>query len=550
MASLRITKRPLLALAGRLVAGQRRSITIKQLEAAKNDRERVVILGSGWAGYNLARSLNPKKFQTVLVSPRSYFVFTPLLASTSVGTLEFRTALEPVRTRRSKYEYIQGRADAVDFGKKEIMVRETVRDPNQGLLTSRAGEAKDERPLEMRIEASRGELFSMPYDKLVIGVGSYSQTFGIPGVKDNAHFLKDVQDARKIRNKLLSSFETAALPTTPVALKKQLLNFAIVGGGPTGIEFSGELRDIIREDLALLYPQLSEHVQITVYDVADKILPMFDKKLGDYALEHFGKEGITIKTSHRIKELKRGLPNVEGGGDLNHDVKASGFTLSLQNGEQTEVGCGLVVWSTGLMSNPFVEKGLSLAFTAPASCVRMLSDINATPGSSAEWEIQKHVRTGSVITDDFLRVQLDPAAKHEEKPAAILRDVFALGDCAVIDGTQYPATAQVASQKAKWLAKKLNKGVFEMKGILDVKLTSSGDINTRGFSFANQGVMAYIGRWNAIVQMNNGNAVSGRAAWIMWRGAYLTKSISWRNRILIPVYWMVNFVFGRDISRF
>ncbi|KAK5683702.1 hypothetical protein LTR17_027268 [Elasticomyces elasticus] len=513
MVSLRMTtKRPLLAIASHLVAGQRRSITIKQLEAAKNDRERVVILGSGWAGYNLARSLNPKKFQTVLVSPRSYFVFTPLLASTSVGTLEFRTALEPVRTRRSKYEYIQGRADAVDFGKKEIMVRETVRDPNQGLLTSRAGEAKDERPLEMRIEASRGELFSMPYDKLVIGVGSYSQTFGIPGVKDNAFFLKDVQDARKIRNKLLSCFETAALPTTPVALKKQLLNFAIVGGGPTGIEFSGELRDIIREDLALLYPQLSEHVQITVYDVADKILPMFDKKLGDYALEHFGKEGITIKTSHKIKELKRGLPSVEGGGDLNHDVKASGFTLSLQNGEQTEVGCGFVVWSTGLMSNPFVEKGLSSAFTAPASCVRMLSDINATPGSSAEWQIQKHVRTGSVITDDFLRVQLDPAAKHEEKPAAILRDVFALGDCAVTDGTQYPATAQVASQKAKWLAKKLNKG--ELHGTASrVQLTSPGDINTRGFSFANQGVMAYIGRWNAIVQMNNGNAVSGRAAW-------------------------------------
>ncbi|KAK3060239.1 hypothetical protein LTR53_020178, partial [Teratosphaeriaceae sp. CCFEE 6253] len=98
-------------------------------------------------------------------------------------------------------------------------------------------------------------------------------------------------DARKIRNKLLSCFETAALPTTPVALRKQLLNFAVVGGGPTGIEFSGELRDIIREDLARLYPHLEEHVQITVYDVADKILPMFDKKLGDYAAEHFGKEG-------------------------------------------------------------------------------------------------------------------------------------------------------------------------------------------------------------------------------------------------------------------
>jgi len=385
----------------------------------------------------------------------------------------------------------------------------------------------------MRIEASRGELFSMAYDKLVIGVGSYSQTFGIPGVKDSAYFLKDVQDARRIRNKLLSCFETAALPTTTLVLKKQLLNFAVVGGGPTGIEFSAELRDIIREDMAKLYPQLIEHVQITVYDVAEKILPMFEKKLGKYAMDHFSAEGVTIRTGHRIRELKRGFPSGEGASDYNRDVKASGYTLSLENGEQSEVGCGFVVWSTGLMSNPFVQKALSSSFPAPASCVRMLHNINVSPEGSAEWRVQKHPRSGSVITDDFLRVQLDAAQKHEEKPAAILRDVFALGDCATISGTQYPATAQVASQKATWLAKKLNQG----------------DINTRGFSFASQGVMAYIGRWNAIVQTERGN-ISGRAAWVMWRGAYLTKSISWRNRILIPMYWMINWIFGRDISRF
>ncbi|KAK4498432.1 hypothetical protein PRZ48_011090 [Zasmidium cellare] len=435
--------RPTLHAPCQFIAGQRRSITIKQLEAAKNDRERVVILGSGWAGYNLARSLNPKKFQTVVVSPRSYFVFTPLLASTSVGTLEFRTALEPVRSRSSKYDYIQGRADGVDFGKKEIMVRETVRDPNQGLLSTRAGEKKDERPLEMQIEASRGELFSMSYDKLVVSVGSYSQTFGIPGVKENGYFLKDVQDARKIRNKLLSCFETAALPTTPRELKKQLLNFAIVGGGPTGIEFSGELQDIVKDDMARLYPHLTEHVQITVYDVADKILPMFDETLHDYAVEHFGREGVTLKTNHSIRELRRGFPKREGTGELNDDVKASGYTLKLQNGEESEIGCGIVVWSTGLMSNPFIQKALSSSFTAPASCLRLSDDIDASPDGAADWKVQRHPRTGSVITDDFLRVQLDAGDHHEDRPAAILRDVYALGDCAAIEGTTDPATAQV-----------------------------------------------------------------------------------------------------------
>jgi NADH dehydrogenase len=66
---------------------------------------------------------------------------------------------------------------------------------------------------------------------------------------------------------------------------------------------------------------------------------------------------------------------------------------------------------------------------------------------------------------------------------------------------------------------------------------------------ANQGIMAYIGKWNAIVQLNKGS-LNGRAAWLMWRGAYLVKSISWRNRLLIPMYWTLNALFGRDISRF
>lgn len=60
-------------------------------------RERVVVLGSGWAGYALARDLDPKKYERIIISPRSYFVFTPLLASTTVGTLEFRSVLEPIR---------------------------------------------------------------------------------------------------------------------------------------------------------------------------------------------------------------------------------------------------------------------------------------------------------------------------------------------------------------------------------------------------------------------------------------------------------------------
>jgi NADH dehydrogenase len=85
-----------------------------------------------------------------------------------------------------------------------------------------------------------------------------------------------------------------------------------------------------------------------------------------------------------------------------------------------------------------------------------------------------------------------------------------------------------------WLAKRLNKD--------DLSLPPA-----KGFSWKNMGVMAYLGNWNAALQGGGGKGISGRAAWVIWRGAYLTKSVSLRNKILIPVYWCINWVFGRDI---
>ncbi|KKY26528.1 putative external nadh-ubiquinone oxidoreductase mitochondrial precursor [Diplodia seriata] len=375
------------------------------------------------------------KYQPVVVSPRSYFVFTPLLASTSTGTLEFRTALEPVRSKRTDVAYFQGWADAVDFKNKTVSIEEAVEDPQQGLALTgdrHEGESPAERRAEKVEESKKGQLFNIKYDKLVVSVGCYSQTFGTPGVRENALFLKDVGDARKIRNRLLACFETAALPTTSEEMRKYLLNFAIVGGGPTGIEFSAELHDIIREDLSKLYPDLMKYYKITVYDVAPRVLSMFDEKLGKYAMKTFKREGIDIKTSHHVQELRRGGQGEDG------------------------------------------------------------------------------------------------------KSRAILEDVYALGDCGTIENTAYPATAQVANQKAVWLAKRLN----------------HGDIESQSFTWKNMGVMAYIGNWRAVMQTGGGGNISGRAAWLIWRGAYLTKAVSWRNKVLIPVYWFINWVFGRDVSRF
>lgn len=143
----------------------------------------------------------------MVVSPRSYFVFTPLLASTSVGTLEFRTALEPVRSRRNNVTFFQGWADSVDFDKKSVQIEEAVADPTQGLAPTgdrHEGESQEDKIRRIQAETKEGRLFPMAWDKLIVSVGCYSQTFGTPGVREHAYFLKDVGDARKIRNRMLT----------------------------------------------------------------------------------------------------------------------------------------------------------------------------------------------------------------------------------------------------------------------------------------------------------------------------------------------------------
>lgn len=135
------------------------------------------------------------------------------------------------------------------------------------------------------------------YDRLVLAVGAYAQTFGVPGVKEHATFLKDVKDARNIRMKIIERFEQAASPNITDADRRALLHFAIVGGGPTGVEFAAELHgecdvvillafvlsckaglllltyvicslltDLISTDMPRNYPEVYKFASITVYE--------------------------------------------------------------------------------------------------------------------------------------------------------------------------------------------------------------------------------------------------------------------------------------------
>lgn len=256
---------------------------------------------------------------------------------------------------------------------------------------------------------------------------------------------------------------------------------------------------------------------------------MFDSKLADYALNLFKRDGINIKTEHHIESLKPGLP-----GSPTND----GGCFTLKTKQEGEFGVGMCVWSTGLMMNPFIQKSLDTVHTYPTSSATLSAPISSPP-TDKKWSLKRHPKSGGLLVDSHFRVKLIPRHGDVESrtaslndtmvtgkrspPEATMHDVFALGDVSVLEKGQLPATAQVASQEAKWLGQALNKGNEDGKE----------------FTYNNLGVMTYLGNWKAIMQGGQGQEIKGRTAWLIWRGAYLTKAMSWRNKLLIPAYWYV-----------
>lgn len=349
---------------------------------------RLVILGTGWGSFSVLRNLKKSLYEVTVVSPRNYFLFTPLLTGTTVGTLEFRSIIEPIRKSRF-------RPQSHNFH----MVRATGWDMRNQIVQCRSLLSPDtEYPLQ--------------YDKLVIGVGMLPNTFNIPGVKEHTFFLKEVSDARKIRNRLIHNFELSVKPGISEEEKRRLLHIVIVGGGPTGVEFGAELYDFLQEDISRLFNQRKSDVRVTLIE-GKQILGAFDPGLQKYA-----EDKIKARENFRLVT------------DTVSEVRHNGVLLSNGN----FIPCGLVVWSAGLAPNEFT---------------------NSLPDTFKN-------RQGQIITDDYLRVIADDS-----------QNSYALGDCATIPTQPLPATAQVANRQGIYLAQALN---FEGsgKGLYDVPFKHVG----------------------------------------------------------------------------
>ncbi|KAG1650550.1 hypothetical protein FOA52_009119, partial [Chlamydomonas sp. UWO 241] len=191
----------------------------------KTTRPRVVVLGSGWASMSFIKAL-PKdiaeKYEVMLVSPRNYFLYTPLLPAVATGTMEERSIVEPVRNLLvGKGEYYEAVCKDIDPVKKSLVC----------CFPKDAGFPE--------------ACFQLSYDVLIVGVGSVNNTFGIKGVSEYCNYFKSIEDANKLRSRVSECFERASLPGTTAEERKKLLSFVVVGGGPTGVEVAAEMHDMI-----------------------------------------------------------------------------------------------------------------------------------------------------------------------------------------------------------------------------------------------------------------------------------------------------------------
>ncbi|KAJ2795287.1 NADH:ubiquinone oxidoreductase, partial [Coemansia helicoidea] len=213
--------------------------------APSGGKKTLVLLGTGWGTTTILKNLDAARFNVVVVSPRNYFLFTPLLPSCTVGTTESRSIMEPIRhivgRRGMDVRYYEAACTDIDLARKELVLERGADATAGAASTTRIG-----------------------YDQLVVAVGATYNTFGTPGVQQWGLFLKEMGDATRIRQRLKETIERASFGGLSDAELDRLLHVVVVGGGPTGVEFAGELRDLVAEDLRKWVPGLSRRFRITL----------------------------------------------------------------------------------------------------------------------------------------------------------------------------------------------------------------------------------------------------------------------------------------------
>ncbi|HVY61569.1 MAG TPA: NAD(P)/FAD-dependent oxidoreductase, partial [Planctomycetota bacterium] len=278
---------------------------------------RIVILGAGFGGIYTAlglargarRRIRAGGLDVVVVSRENFFFFTPFLTEVVGGVIGLRHIAAPVRRLLvgTGIRFRQGSVESVD--------------------------------VEARVVRLEGGA-ALPYDHLVVALGSTTSFFGIESVEKNALTLKSLEDALRVRNHAIACFERAAALPAGDPERRRLLTFVIAGAGPTGVELATDLNDLVREGLLEEYPEIrAGEVTVAIAEARDAVLSGFDARLVALAIRRIQQKGIQLLLNHAIESYD------------GREVRFKGRAEALE--------AATLVWTAGIKPSPVVE-GLPL----------------------------------------------------------------------------------------------------------------------------------------------------------------------------------------------
>ena len=253
------------------------------LNIPETTKPRVVIIGGGFGGVNLARKLPGKDFQVVMFNKQNYHGFWPLLYQVATAGLEPDSIAEPLRKMFDE--------DYEDFHFRPIRVNHI--NPETKTITTLIGDLR--------------------YDYLVIATGTKPNYFGNEQIKKYSFPLKQIPDALNLRSQLLQSFELANMTKDPEK-RQSLLNIVIVGGGPTGVEMAGSLAEMRKHVLPGDYPGMDfSKMNIYLVEGLDRVLPPMSPESSERTRKYLESMGIIIKLKTLVESYDGEVVTFKGG---------------------------------------------------------------------------------------------------------------------------------------------------------------------------------------------------------------------------------------------
>jgi len=417
--------------------------------AAGRDRPRVVVVGGGFGGIHATSKLAKVDCDVMVVDRKNHHVFQPLLYQVATAALSPSDIASPIRAVFSDQENVQtvlGEVTAVDLDDRTITIGSDV----------------------------------VEYDYLVLAAGVTHTYFGNDAWASRAPGLKTIDEALEIRRRVLLAFERAEFEEDP-ARRSRLLTFVVVGGGPTGVEMAGALREIAARTIPQDFRRVdTSSARIILVEGADRVLPAMSEKASLEAKAALERMGVEVRLETFITRMDA------------HAVYAGEERIPAEN----------VIWAAGVRA----------------------VDVADTLGIEQD-------RQGRIV--------VGPDCAIPGRP-----DVFVVGDLAAQvsakDGSEVPGVAQGAIQMGSFVGK-----------IMAKELRADGPTRHGGrpaFSYFDKGAMATIGRARAVADVA-GATFSGLFAWILWSLVHVAFLIGFRNRLLVMVNWMWQWIVHARGSR-